>query len=308
MSKAQENVKVGILYPGDQVPLVLLPDRETLFPRRADRYRSLAAAHDGPADLLLFLATLAAAQHLALGQIPDIAPSPAEQIRLCAQHGLPPLGAQAIRPGPEWRMALRQIAKAFASLPLPPASRVALTRLADMDDAVLDTWALALLRGVQQPVDPALVPFLAAALQVYWVRMAAALEEDGLQPLEAPGLCPVCGSPPIAGTLRLESHLYRSRYLHCSLCATAWHLVRIQCSHCDATDGIRYQSIDGHFPAVSAETCEKCKTYIKIMNMEKDPELDPVADDVTSIALDILLGEAGWRRTAINPALLTPEE
>ena len=308
MSKAQENVKAGILHPGDQVPLVLLPDRKTLFSRRATRYRSLAATRDGPSDLVVFLAALADAQHLALGQAPDIALSPVAQIRLCEQHGLPPLGAQAIRPGPEWRTALRQIATTFDSLPLPPASRIALTRLEEMDDSVLDTWALALLRGVQQPVDPALVPFLAAALQVYWVRMAAALEEDGLQPLEAPGLCPVCGSPPIAGTLRLESHLYRSRYLHCSLCATAWHLVRIQCSHCDATDGIRYQSIDGHFPAVSAETCEKCKTYIKIMNMEKDPELDPVADDVTSIALDILLGEAGWRRTAINPALLTPEE
>ena len=36
----------------------------------------------------------------------------------------------------------------------------------------------------------------------------------------------------------------------------------------------------------------------------EDPALEPVADDVASLALDLLVREAGYRRGGINPFLL----
>jgi FdhE protein len=36
---------------------------------------------------------------------------------------------------------------------------------------------------------------------------------------------------------------------------------------------------------------------------EKDPGIEPVADDVASLALDVLLGEQGYHRASGNPLL-----
>jgi FdhE protein len=87
------------------------------------------------------------------------------------------------------------------------------------------------------------------------------------------------------------------------LCATEWHLVRITCSHCLTTEGIVYHSIEGGSQAVLAETCGQCHTYRKIVYQEKDPEGEPVADDLASISLDLLMSEAGFHRASGNPLL-----
>jgi FdhE protein len=57
---------------------------------------------------------------------------------------------------------------------------------------------------------------------------------------------------------------------------------------------------------VRAETCEQCHGYRKILYQEKDPNAEPVADDVASIALDMLLAEQGYRRASGNPLLWLP--
>jgi FdhE protein len=43
---------------------------------------------------------------------------------------------------------------------------------------------------------------------------------------------------------------------------------------------------------------------VKIIHKHKDAILDPVADDVATLALDLLLRESGYRRGAVNPFLL----
>ena len=52
-------------------------------------------------------------------------------------------------------------------------------------------------------------------------------------------------SLPVASVVRTDSRSQGYRYLHCALCATEWHMVRVTCSHCQSTKGITYQSIDG---------------------------------------------------------------
>ena len=54
---------------------------------------------------------------------------------------------------------------------------------------------------------------------------------------------------------------------------------------------------------MKAETCEKCRGYVKILNQQKEPDVDPIADDVASLALDLLVREAGFSRGAVNPFL-----
>ena len=43
---------------------------------------------------------------------------------------------------------------------------------------------------------------------------------------------------------------------------------------------------------------------MKILQQHKDPSLDPVADDVATLALDLLLRESDYRRGGVNPFLL----
>jgi FdhE protein len=80
--------------------------------------------------------------------------------------------------------------------------------------------------------------------------------------------------------------------------------VRIKCVLCESTKGIAYQELEGARDTVKAETCEHCHGYVKILHQQKNPQLDPVADDVAMLGLDILLRERGYRRGAVNPFLL----
>ncbi|WP_241130016.1 formate dehydrogenase accessory protein FdhE, partial [Achromobacter xylosoxidans] len=93
------------------------------------------------------------------------------------------------------------------------------------------------------------------------------------------------------------------RYLCCSLCATQWHMVRVKCSHCEDVESVAYQAIEGRAPAIKAETCDRCHTYRKIFYQDKDLHVEPVADDLASLMLDVLVGEAGYSRASGNPLL-----
>jgi FdhE protein len=43
---------------------------------------------------------------------------------------------------------------------------------------------------------------------------------------------------------------------------------------------------------------------MKVLNRQKDAALDPVADDVATLGLDLLVRELGFRRGGINPFLI----
>ena len=61
------------------------------------------------------------------------------------------------------------------------------------------------------------------------------------------------------------------RYLHCNLCETEWHVVRVKCSNCEQTRDLHYWSLDNEQSAIKAETCGDCGTYLKILYQEKRP-------------------------------------
>jgi FdhE protein len=86
--------------------------------------------------------------------------------------------------------------------------------------------------------------------------------------------------------------------------------VRIHCTGCGAAGkDIGYQTLqredasDDGTSATRAETCENCRGYRKIVYRENDPAVEPVADDLASLALDVLLSEHGYHRLSANPLL-----
>ena len=97
---------------------------------------------------------------------------------------------------------------------------------------------------------------------------------------------------------------HNTRFCTCSLCATMWNVVRVKCVLCSSTEGISYRVIEGKSDTVKAETCDKCRGYVKILYQVNDHLLEPLADDVASLGLDMLLAEEGWKRGGHNPFLL----
>jgi FdhE protein len=148
--------------------------------------------------------------------------------------------------------------------------------------------------------------------------MATALSAETTQALEVAqnrmakssmaGVCPVCGTLPVASIVRADAQYQGYRYLHCALCATEWHLVRIKCSHCLVTEGIRYHYLEGGSDAIRAESCESCHAYRKILYQEKDPAVEPLADDLGSLPVDLLMCTEKYHRASGNPLLWQPAD
>jgi FdhE protein len=171
--------------------------------------------------------------------------------------------------------------------------------VASADNPMLDQWSTDLL-AAEAPADaggPAV--FVGAALQVHFARPAATLDADALRPI-GHGACPCCGSPPVASAVVGWSGAHGTRFLLCSLCGAAWNDIRIKCAACGTTKGIAYYGFDGESDLVKAETCEACGAYLKVFQQHKTTAIEPYADDVATLGLDLKLREEGWRRVGCN--------
>ncbi|HEX9079743.1 MAG TPA: formate dehydrogenase accessory protein FdhE [Desulfuromonadaceae bacterium] len=286
--------------PITAIRFLRLPGRD-IFSRRAGRLRHLSGNNQLlGTSYLAFLAQLCESQQHALDRFPAVRlPDHLEQ-RLCREHGMPLLAAGSHHRDPAWRQALIGILQRMKGHHLPQATREAMAGLAAAEEALLEEMADRILAGDLETVPPGSLPFVAAALQVYWVHMAAAMEEEAFSRLAEKGLCPVCGSHPSVGVVHASGPEQGLRYLSCSLCAVQWHLVRITCSRCDSTAGIDYYAIEGTDGAVKAESCADCGTYLKLLYLEKDGRMEATADDLATLSLDMLMDDEGKLRRGPN--------
>jgi FdhE protein len=293
-----------------EIPRIRPPDRADIFAARARRLLQLS---DGNSirDYLQLMAALAEAQHNALGSVDAMLPS-AEQIAHARANGMPPIRAAGWLREKQWFHVLTQLCDELAARhDFPTTVREVCAGLGRLQGEQLERQADALLAalaaGAATPqateIDVAAAPFVMAALQVYWLDLASRLPVGNPVAVDARGLCPTCGSRPVASVVRTDPRSQGYRYLHCALCATEWHMVRVTCSYCQSTQGITYQSIEGGPAAIRAECCDTCRTYRKILYQEKDSQVEPLADDLASLALDLLLAEAGYHRGSGNPLL-----
>ena len=289
----------------DGVPSIpeFRPVQSTVFAKRAKRLRDLAAGH-AMQDYLLFASALARAQAAELEFFPDAPVPDRARLEYCHQNGLPPLSIDSPLQD-EWQQGLQRLLGALNQIALPPqAARIA-KALRDEDATALDRDRANLLGGAHAEIDPGRAPFIGAALQVHWAKMALQLGNSGRSEGVEFGLCPVCGSPPVLSAVRSGGAEQGLRYLVCSLCASEWHVVRVKCTSCASTKSVSYLFIEGGNDAVKAECCDDCKTYLKILYFDTDNHMESIADDLATLALDMLVDENGFRRVGPN-LLLSP--
>ena len=306
---------------GQQVPFLRLPERSTVYAEREMRLRQRAPSH-AMHDFLLFMAELACAQHELLRSFPSAVLPDAAALDAASRAGAPPLPATLWPRDAAWRDGLSRLLDTLAPRLQGSPACAAVTALRQADSEWMERQADRLLNGVMAGLDLAAAPLIAAALQTYWTHLVIATQEargaDRLPPfgrVDDATRCPCCASRPTASISRIGADSSGYRYLHCSLCSTQWHMVRIKCSNCEQTKGIHYQSLRSaneapespvHTakPSVEAETCDECGHYLKIVHMERDAFVEPVADDLASVTLDLLVSEAGFQRHGVNLLLL----
>jgi FdhE protein len=286
--------------PAEEAAAFILPVKSSIFADRAKRFEALASGHS-LSEWLAFLAQLTQAQHDALKTIPELALPDAAALEQAHTHHMPLLDT-AHRPA-IWRDILRQLSETLGN-EAPEATQTLLKQLSGASDEQLDKLADALLNGEPDAEQAALLPFIAAALQVVYTALASQLDTQQLQALDTHGVCPCCGSLPVASVVRLGSAINNLRYLHCSLCNTEWNVARATCTACNTDKAVSLHEVEGSKGAVRAETCDACQSYLKIVYQEKDPHVDPVADDLATLALDMLVDEAGYQRSGPNLLLI----
>ena len=226
---------------------------------------------------------------------------------------------------PRWTLLLRDLLRRLDGRLVDGTARSA--RRARSPPATTLTWSsrpIASLAGIMLGLDLGSAPLIAAGLQVYFTHLvgttAAACVGARIAPfgrIDDETFCPCCGSRPTASVTRIGAAESGYRYLACSLCSTQWHMVRIKCAHCLEHQG-------HHLPVarpagrrrreraagskarrrrrvpVELECCGECGHYLKIVHMERDPNVEPIADDLASLTLDLLASESGETRHGVN--------
>ena len=283
-------------------PFARSPDPLTLFRARAERFDALADGHE-LAPYLRFLARFSEAQHrLQQGLVEPDLPAAGARER-AREYSMPPLDRGRFTADPVLDATLDRLFAQATDIDMPVAAREALVRDCSADAGARDLMIRAILSDSIPVESLADHLFVAGALQVHYARQAALFDAARLTPV-GDGACPACGAPPVATLVLGSAGLQNTRFCACSLCSTLWNCVRIKCTLCGSTKGISYRQVENSDGHVRAETCDVCRGYVKILQHAENPALDPVADDVASLGLDLLVRELGYHRGAVNPFLL----
>ncbi|MDR0807244.1 MAG: formate dehydrogenase accessory protein FdhE [Enterobacteriaceae bacterium] len=287
------------------IPPLLFANLKSLYPRRAERLRQLAE-NNPLGDYLNFAATVVDAQSKAQYDHPlkiDLT----ETLKTAAAAGYAPLSVKYFPRSAHWQVLLAAI---IAELEPDAPEHVlpVLESLKKMSSTERESLATALLAGEIGKVGSDKALFLWAALSVYWAQMATQIPGKARAEYgEQRHRCPVCDSAPVASMVHIGTDA-GLRYLHCSLCESEWHVVRVKCSNCEQTGKLNYWSLDSEQAAVKAESCGDCGSYLKILYQDKDQYVEPVADDLASLILDAKVEEEGFSRSGLNPFLFSAGE
>jgi FdhE protein len=113
-------------------------------------------------------------------------------------------------------------------------------------------------------------------------------------------VCPFCGRKPVVAVLRPEGDGGK-RSLICSLCATEWDFLRVQCAGCEENYLEKLPIYKAEeFPSVRIEACDTCKQYIKAIDMTKNGLAVPLVDELATAALNLWAEEKGYRKVQPN--------
>ncbi|MBB5074340.1 FdhE protein [Bartonella callosciuri] len=282
---------------------VILPNKETLFAKRAQRFTHLASTLANK-EVLLFFADFCDAQQQSTEKFKDFAVP------------LSRFGASSAPPFDRSKLLIlglyesivgdflkRLTIKTFPSQVFSKKKHEALKRTQQQRD-YWRLWGHNLLNHTLPPQQLAEHIFIAGALQVMYSLAASQLDAQSLIPQQH-NLCPACSGTHSA-TLIIERKSYETlKVCSCLYCGTLWSIPYTQCTFCGATqNNISLDTTQNIPEGILFETCEACGSYCKQLNHHKNPTLDVFTDDMSTPTADFLhKGSFHFKYKAFNPFL-----
>jgi len=142
--------------------------------------------------------------------------------------------------------------------------------------------------------------------RAFWqaVLQSWARECDAPASAAAPSTCPYCGRRPVCGVLRPEGDGAK-RSLVCSMCSTEWPYRRLICPNCEQENVEQLPIYSAEQCAyIRIEACDRCRTFIKTIDLTKDGRAIPVVDEIASLPLTLWAEEKGYTKLQRNALLL----
>lgn len=301
--KPAEEIQKGLFH----TPFWLAPEAE-VFANRAIRFKELAQEDHSEWHLYLtLLATVCEAQQAVLARH-DLTLS-----ALPSSRTILPEAAQTDVPADFFTVFRDLLTEVTDNITATTAAEI--QRLQTLSHEEAEALAKRVLTQTTKNADRSAEIWVQAALQIIWTAWAMQLTEDHVPPTEERTHCPCCGTEAVGSVMLIRSDLSGFRYMHCPLCNSRWNVLRAKCPTCGDAGHMRIQQIDANsapdlapvYKGAHAESCTACHSYRKLYRQDKQQYADPVADDLASLSLDIVVGEAGFDRAGANPFLLLGE-
>lgn len=282
-------------------PFAQLPDIHKIFEKRHLRFEKLAKTSPIK-DYVEFLKFFTKAQQDVADNFRN-ANFPTIDTERAHSFKMPPIERSALIHLPLFKEVMRSFLERLNKAPLQTGSRMALENTLTNEN----NWSLWASHIIEQKIPDDTIAqhiFVTGALQIILTLATQKLDTKKLQAFEH-NLCPACGGTHSASMIVGWPSAEGARFCSCLYCGTLWHYVRIKCTFCVQTKGIGYKEIEGGPGSILAETCDECGDYCKQMNHQKDSSFDVFADDIGSIALDMLMkNNNSFKRGAFNPFLI----
>lgn len=288
-------------------PFWLAPAAD-VFAQRSVRFQELAEAEGSQwRDYLALLGKLAAAQQAVAAKHAFALPPTHQGRTVLPEAALGDVPA-------DFYLVLADLLAEIGTQ-APANVQAELNTLAALPREAAEALASRVLTGNSAPEEQTAVVWVQAALQIIWTAWAAQLIEDAVPPVQERTHCPCCGTEAVGSVVLAKGDTAGFRYMHCPHCNSRWNALRAKCPTCGDSSGVGIQELEtdaspaqtAPLLAAKAESCEVCRSYRKLYRLDKQQYADPVADDLASLALDILVGEAGYARAGHNPFLLLTE-
>ncbi|AIL32701.1 formate dehydrogenase accessory protein FdhE [Basilea psittacipulmonis] len=274
-----------------------MPPSQDVFALRAARYEELAQADQTPWSLYLrILADICHAQDTLLRSI-----APLESFIIREQTILKPFDTQEV---PD---VFQTYFSQFLSILQEQTKEEKIKQAvqAVKEKSIDALWQLAQTDGPRKPVVQTII--VRALLEVLWTSACITLKEKDVPIKKERVHCPCCGHEAVSSIVLLKSDYYNLRYQHCPRCNARWNVLRAKCTFCDSQKSISLKDMEnGENPSylgAKAHICEECSHYAKIIFQTKQPHADPIADDIASVILDILVSDT-YSRGGENPYLI----
>lgn len=113
---------------------------------------------------------------------------------------------------------------------------------------------------------------------------------------------PGCEHAPQAGLLKPLGH-GQALWLSCARCLHEWEYPRNRCVACGQTDAKKLAYFRAEqLPHIQTMTCDECRQYIHLIDLEQEPRAVADIDEVAALPLDLWAIERGFAKIQPNLA------